>query len=551
MLEPLLPTLEIASDLEAAQVKLDGQALGQLDQGQLQIENLPAGEHELVIEDRGAKLTATVEVEPGHAPVVRSVKTASLKALLVSSLGDEAQAHSDTPSAVAKVDGSEAGAFSAEGLALTGLAQGPHELRVGDGDNALNLYFDSGARPVLSAMLKSDRNVGSLRVSAGMDDATILLNGKPYRRKTSRGRAVIYLVPGTIKVGVQKDGFVPPAEQTVEIIKGQQASVEFDLKPLPKTASLRIRNGVAGAEVRIDGAKVGEISSNGEFFAANIKPGKHKVELHKDNYEPRTVEESWKDGQTVEIPGALQGITGTLQVSVQPANIRNLAITVLRDGESSARPLSERSLTVPEGTYTVTARAPGYKEFAATLRIGRGESRTAELRLEPLPQEKAPPKASFELDEWVAAGVWGKQGEIAAKRGGEFVLVPRNLGAGAYTFSVWLQQGRRIEIVADYKDDRNYVLYEVDKKNIVRTRVVNGKKTDEQKTEHGGNADEFLSFQVDVAPTSLTVRLRNADRWNVLDQYSVNGENLADGKFGFHIGGRTQLALSHFAFFGR
>ena len=25
--------------------------------------------------------------------------------------------------------------------------------------------------------------------------------------------------------------------------------------------------------------------------------------------------------------------------------------------------------------------------------------------------------------------------------------------------------------------------------------------------------------------------------------------SMADGKFGFHVGGRTQLALSHFAFF--
>jgi hypothetical protein len=251
----------------------------------------------------------------------------------------------------------------------------------------------------------------------------------------------------------------------------------------------------------------------------------------------------------VEIPGALQSITGTLQVKVEPADVRNLAITVLREGESSPRPLSERSLTVPEGTYTVTARAPGYKEFAATLRIPRGETRTADLRLEPLPQEKAAPKPSFDLDEWVAAGVWGKQGDIAAKRGGDFVLVPRALGAGAYTFSVWLQQGRRIEFVADYEDDKNYILYELEKKDIVRTRIVNGKKTDEKKSEHGGNTAEFLSFQVDIAAGRITVRLRSADRWDVLDEYS--GSDLADGKFGFHIGGRSQLALSHFTFFGR
>ncbi|MCB9384331.1 MAG: PEGA domain-containing protein [Bryobacterales bacterium] len=550
LLDPLLPSLEISSDLESAQVKLDGESVGQLDQGQLQIENIPAGEHELIVEDRGARLTATIEVEAGRAPIVRNVKTTSLKALLVSSLGEDAQAHSDSPNAEAQVDGSAAGQFGDDGVELSGLAAGPHELKVGEGNDALNLYFDSSPRPMLAAMLKSDRNVGGLRITTGMDDVTVLLNGKPYRRKTSNGRVLVYLVPGTLKVSVQKDGFIPPPEQSVEVVKGRQASLEFNLEPLPKTASLRIRNSVAGAEVRMDGKKVGEIASNGEFFAANVKPGKHKIELLKENFERREIEERWKEGQTVEISGALQSITGTLQVSVQPGNVKNLAVTLLREGESAPRPISERSLTVPEGTYTVTARAPGYKEFAATLRVTRGQTRTAELRLEALPQEKAAPKAAFELDDWVSAGVWSKQGDVFVKRGGDFVLVPRDLGAGSYAFSVWLQTGRRTEFVADYQDDKNYILYEVDKKNIARTRYVNGRKTDENKSEHGADTSAFLSFQVDVSANRIAVRLRNGDRWSTLDEYTA-GDNLADGKFGFHIGGRTQLALSHFTFFPR
>ena len=549
LLEPLLPSLEISSDFERGQVQLDGEVVGELDQGELQIENLPTGEHELIIDDRGARLTAVIEVQPGRAPVVRSIETNSLKALVVSSLGEEAQALADAADAEALIDGESAGPFGEEGLELSGLAEGPHELRAGEGDDALNVYFESGQRPILTAMLKTDRNVGGLRVSAGVDGATVLLNGRPYRRKTSRGRVIVYLVPGTVKVAVQKEGFIPSEEKTVEIVKGRQARLDFELEPLPKTASLRIRNGVAGAEVLLDGSKLGEITSSGDFYAANIKPGRHKVELRKANFEPRIVEQRWEEGQTVDISGALQSITGTIEVKVEPANVRNLAITLLRDGESRARPLSERKITVPEGGYTVTARAPGYKEYGVTLRIRRGETRTAELRLEPLPQQKAAPKAGFELDEWVSAGVWGKQGEIAAKRGGDFVLVPRDLGAGAYTFSVWLQQGRRIEFVADYEDDRNHVLYEVDKKNIVRTRILNGRKVDEEKKEHGVDIDEFLSFQVDVRGSGVAVRVRNADRWRVLDEYSAPGENFADGKFGFHIGGRTQLALSHFAFF--
>ncbi len=549
LLEPLLPALEISSDFESGQVLLDGEPLGEMEDGQLQLAELPPGEHELVIDDRGARLTAVIEVEPGRAPLVRSIQTRSLKALVVASLGEEAQALSGAANEQAIVDGEPAGPFSELGLELSGLSEGSHELRAGESEDALSIYFDSGQRPLLAAILQTDRNVGGLRVSAGVDGATVLVNGTPYRRKTSRGRVLIYRTPGSYKVAVQKDGYTPSEEKTVRIVKGRQARVDFELEPLPKTASLRIRNGVAGSEVLLDGAKLGEVTSSGDFFAANIKPGRHEVELRKSDYEPRALEQNWEEGQTVEISGALQSITGTIEVQVEPANVRNLAITLLRDGESRARPLSERTVTVPEGGYTITARAPNYKEYGVNLRVRRGETRTAELRLERVAQKKAAPTAAFELDEWVSAGVWQRQGEVASRGGGGAVLVPRNLGAGAYSFTVWLQQGRRIEIVADYEDERNHVLYEIDKKNFTRTRLVDGRKVDQVKKEHGLDIDQFLSFQFDVRSAGLVVRVMEANRWNVLDDYSAAGESFTDGKFGFQIGGRSRLALSHFAFF--
>src|SRR5690606_37062926 len=137
-----------------------GEVVGRLDQGQFRIDNLPPGSHTLTITDRGAGVTAEIEVEDGQLPVIRKLETRSLKAVLVASLGREALVYTDSSDLRAALDGLSVGVTTPEGLELSGLTEGPHELRIGPDDSSIGAFFDAGVRPVLTASLQSDRNVG-------------------------------------------------------------------------------------------------------------------------------------------------------------------------------------------------------------------------------------------------------------------------------------------------------------------------------------------------------------------------------------------------------
>ena len=73
------------------------------------------------------------EHDDDEGPLVRAIKTSSLKALVAASLADEAHVLSGEPKLEAILDGESAGAFGEQGLALAGLAAGSHELRAGPG----------------------------------------------------------------------------------------------------------------------------------------------------------------------------------------------------------------------------------------------------------------------------------------------------------------------------------------------------------------------------------------------------------------------------------
>ena len=132
------------------------------------------------------------------------------------------------------------------------------------------MIFDSQPSPVLTAFVQSDRNVGGLRINTGEDDVAIYLNGEKYRRVTRRGRLLIYLYPKTYRVRAEKAGFRPTQEQAVDVKKGEQVSLDFTFDPLPTTATLRIRDGVPGGQVLLDGNGVGVIGSEGTLSFSNI-----------------------------------------------------------------------------------------------------------------------------------------------------------------------------------------------------------------------------------------------------------------------------------------
>jgi hypothetical protein len=60
--------------------------------------------------------------------------------------------------------------------------------------------------------------------------------------------------------------------------------------------------------------------------------------------------------------------------------------------------------------------------------------------------------------------------------------------------------------------------------------------------------DDFLSVDIAVRADSIVHRVLIDDKWVELDNWKQPGSSLTAGKFGFHIPGRDQVGLSHFAF---
>lgn len=549
ILQPWPISFEITSDLASGKISLDGQEAGELEDGSFVLPDIEPGEH--LVELRSGGLTASVpfEVELGAEPrILAGASARSLRFIAVTGLGAEASAWGGSEGDPVTLDGEDIGPMVADGMRLLGLSSGSHEVTVGSGRERVALSFEAGEEPAIRLFLRSDRNVGGLRISTNEDEVSVYINGTLYRRKTRRGAVTIYLVPRSYAIRVEKDGFISPPEQTASIKKGERTVLNFELQPSPRISSLVVKNGTPGAEVLLDGELLGLVGSDGRFRAPSLSPGKRKVLVRMRDHETKTWDKDFAAGETLEIDGRLAAVTGTLRIELTPPEA-DVSMTLRREGEQRDRNITDRSLTLTEGVYTVTATAEGFQDYAATLRVEPNAVRTARIVL----ARKAVPKRrrTLSLDDWVAKGDWRLQGKLAVRRGGGFVVAPRSGGAGSYQFTALLQAGRRLEWAVGFVDEKNYVLYQIDKKNFVRIPVVNGKKLDAVRVPHGVNRDEFLNVEVEVtAAGALIHRMFRTGAWQEVDSFA-EAPNAVNGAFAFRIPSRDQVALTLFDFIAR
>ncbi len=552
-LAPLAPLLSITSDLTEGAVTLDGQPVGQLQGGSMELSNVGAGQHALALQSGGFRASLNFEVTPGVAPKLTSpVQVQSLKTVVVTGLGPTARLFASTPNTEVTVDGIPAGTVTPEGLEITGLQPGTHELVLSAGaGQPQKMVFEVTGTPILRTSMLSDQNLGSLRVVAGEDNAAVYLNGEKYRRQTQRGRLLIFLFPRKYAVRVEKDGFLPLPEQVVELRKGEEARLEFKLIPAPQKAALAIRNAVPGSDVLLDGAKLGSVHPDGTFSASNLEPGRHTVSIRRDRFKLLTSDQQFAGGKTVEIEGTLESTFGTLRVEISPPGL-DVRLRLRREGESQDRPLAETTVSLSEGVYTVTGSAPGYQDYGATVHVFPNRTATASIALrKPERPSLASPRETrpaFALADLERSPGWTREGASVVRRGGDYTLLPVNPAPGNFLFTILLQRGRRIEWVLNYRDEKNHVLFQVENDNFKRIEVVNGKRTEMLKAPHRIDHKAALTVLIAVNGNSCTTSFLVNQQWRVIDSWEKPGGGLVGGRFGFHVPGRDQIALSDFRF---
>ena len=551
-LEPLPLMLRITSDLDAGQIVLDEQPAGELENGEFILNEVPGGKHTVKLAGKGGEATVAFESTPADLPGLDGPFAAKdLMAITAGSFRGTVRVQCTCGPSGVLIDGKAPAASGPNGMEWTGIGQGVHELAVGEGDKARKMTLEVGAAPALSVFLNADRNAGTLVVSTGEDDVTVFLNGKAMPRHTVMGRLRLpNLSIHAYSVRVAKDGFEAVPEQRVEIHKGEESRLEFALHPVVQMSTLEFDAGPAGAEVLVDDKSMGLVQPDGTF-SASIVSGVHKVEMRKSGYVSRILSKDFPSGQPVHFSAAetaLQPVTGTLQIAVAPAAS---VVTLRRQGEeaSRAQTLNERELHLPAGMYVVSASAPKYIEQTTTVSIVAGVVRSLDIRLWPQQEaerKRVPPAGLQVLTDpagWVAEGAW------LFRQGGNFVRFRMASTAGRYNFAVLLRKGKRARWIFNRTDDRNYALFEMDKKYFYRSLVTNaGKPTEQAKTLHGaGDSGPYL-IQVDVSAKAIVHSISKAGNWQQLDEWQPGGRDVSAGQFGFLIPGRDEIGVSGFAF---
>jgi hypothetical protein len=549
-LQPFPQTVRLVTDFNDGKAVLDDQAPRDQQDGQVTFDAVPPGKHGLKLTSRLGQAEIQFELVPGAVPQLASLPTVKNTAgLVVGSFGNRARVYTTLTAAKVSLDGTAAGDAAPDGLQLTNVATGSHEVMVTDGKTQLKKIIDITAAPALAAFFQSDQNIGTIVVLTGEDGVDVFVDGKKDRRQTSRGGQVrVQREPREYHIKVVKQGFEEVPEQTVKIAKGEEKKLVFKMVPLPTTARLTLQ-GTPGAQVLIDQNAAGTVQPDGTFQVSNLGPGEHTIELRKDKQKSHAVRRTFATGQTVTLAEnelALRGGPGTLRVIVSPGGA---TVTVQRSGRPP-QTLAGAALELDEGSYTVTARAPGYTERTESVEVTGGQVATVNLTL-PREQHRA---AAQGMEGWEEPGDWAQESGWQVRHGGGFVLYRVAGKPGIYEFTLMaasggLLRGKAIQWFTGYTDPKNYVLFRMDKDTLRRIQCVNGKRTELTRKNHGLQTKEMIAtVRVDISPGLLVTSVLINGKWTTLDSWADSSHNLSAGKFGVLIDGKDEIRLSGFRF---
>jgi eukaryotic-like serine/threonine-protein kinase len=539
-LDLALPVVKLSSDTGAGKVSFDDQPAVDLEGAQWTLDKLAPGEHRLKFDGKQGNASFTFSTDSSGLPVVKGPIAANrLLAVVVSNVGSRVHVYSSDPAAKLSLDGQAAAAMGEDGWELPQVSLAAHELTLIHGDDQYKLEIDVSPTPTLATFLQSGQNIGTLVIVTGEDKARVYLNGQPQKGSTQGGQLRIpNLEPKDYIVTVSKPGFQDLPPQNVRVRKGEQTKLSFNLQPVPHLASLSIQGGTPGAQVLIDQAQVGTVQADGTFSLATITPGDHVVELRKDHFVSKRIQKHFAAGPNVALTGAdavLQAATGELRITFSPPEA---VVNLAKAGESPIKVASGSPLSLPPGTYTLTARIADSLTRSSTVEVVAGQSKGFDLPLAPSGMSRWDDPAGWKTD---------KNGFV--HKGGDFVLYGVSPASGTFAFSVMLQKGHRLQWVANYLDPNNYILFQMDENNFYRTVMHNGQKSDEFKVPQKSDKKNFRFMQIRVSPNEIVNQTKEGDAWVILDKWTAPGTNLAAGKFGFYIPGNDQVALASFSFY--
>ncbi len=494
------PLRVLAEGLDGAKVTMDDQPAGDVQQGQFLVDNVKPGPHTVKIAGKTGEVTFAFETAEAKLPNITGATGKNLITIVVASFGNAAHLATSAGPLKLTLNGQPQGDASPTGVDLQGFQSGPAEIAVGEGPTQKILQETFGSNPSLTVFIRSDKpgppapgDYGAVLVVTGEDDVHVFINNREQPKHTARGQLRVPVMPGRVNVRVSKDGFNAPPAQTVSVVKGADARVEFKMQKIEMTK------------------------------IAPIAP-------------PAPVTPAVTTG-TVHISRSTGGATTTYK----------------RDNDAQVHTLSGAQVDLAPGNYIFTSHAPGYVDRTEHVQLAAGGQVLIDLTLASARANTAPAPKAGGMADWEDPSGWTRDGDAWVHKGGNFVAY-KLPAKGTFTFTVQLLKGGNlfrgghIRWYADYVDPKNYGLFEIDKKTFWAKSVTNGKSKDREKTQHGVENQKTFTIQVDVEPEHVVTRLKNGDTWITLDSWTEAGRNFSDGKFGFYIPGNDEIGITEFHF---
>ncbi len=499
---------------------------------------------------------------------------------------------------------------------LASLAPGEHTLTISDRGSEASIRFEArpGSAPVILGPVET-HNLQAAVVAGLGSEARIYSNAEiteAFLQDGTRG-----------DVGYQEASFTGLSEGSHELTlaAGQdRQSVFFDAGPQPALTAfiqtdrnygaLRIRTGMDGANVYLNGKKYRRATRNGELVVY-LYPEQYSVWVEKDGFRSpaaktvaiRAGERSRLDfslsplqtspflagsaafGSEVPLNGsapATMGLEGGVTLHAPPG-ARNAVLsrqsrqalpqyrTIANRGGSEAEDVGRLHLAVdpPEADAHIIIRHEGetvdrvVTDRVLTLAEGVYMVRAtapgyqpavAKVRLTANQSSVAmlelepQPKPTFQLADWEGIDGWTREGSQLVRRGGDFALSPVDPQPGTYEFGAFLQKGSRLEWTVNYVNEKNYTLYQLGKDFFSRIQVVDGRKSAPHKVSHTLRPEGLIRVRVEVSQDSIVHKFFQHGEWAVMDRWNHTGARFARGSFGFYVPNKSQIGLRDFSF---
>jgi hypothetical protein len=119
----------------------------------------------------------------------------------------------------------------------------------------------------------------------------------------------------------------------------------------------------------------------------------------------------------------------------------------------------------------------------------------------------------FVVTDWEVPGSWTQDGLWYVHKSGSFVPYRVSPVGGSVIFNAIVRKGRRLQWAVNRTDDKNYLLYKMDKKYFERSEVVNGKSKDQIKVEHNLNDQQSYTVKIDISGTLVEHSLKQSGKW--------------------------------------